>query len=555
MFLVTTISCSVPTWMSGSVLMAHGIKGSHALGILIGCNFLVGLLSFMTGLPGRKWHIAFPLTQKACWGLRGYYLVLIHRMLVSPFLIGAQMYYGAQSFASIIRAAHPNPLHDHKTRLFNVTVIDIVSRFVFVSFCFLLSSWRPERIVFAFGMAMFVSIPTIIAIIGFFVATHREHFPWNMTYTAPPPPTSHKWTLITGIWTCVKAMSMSALVQSNFTRFYRDRRSHVPPVSPWFWRPLSILVGNRGLFFAQAIVTPLCSIAVAVGGMLCMDAVRPANGPGVSTNPLSIEPFKLLDTQRLEPSHISDAKYRAIAFAGGFAFTITQLCFIVSNLGVSAGLDLATAFPTWFTIPGGMRITLFVAAGLTFLTPSDTTKPHWARLDYAQKNWPLFMGPYIGILLADYLIVHKRNYKLEHLYQVPANKRNVYWYSQGFNWRAIVAYLIPVVAFGGGFIRGLVDRGFEPQHKVGWEAMQLAAAFAPIVGGIISGAVYAVLSFAVPDSCQGEAVLDDGEVLWRSYSNVRERKAVRLFGIKKVDRWVRKTFGFLGLKRRSDDAS
>lgn len=45
----------------------------------------------------------------------------------------------------------------------------------------------------------------------------------------------------------------------------------------------------------------------------------------------------------------------------------------------------------------------------------------------------------IGIMIASYLVVHRRRIKVEDLYPSQNPRKSIYWYSYGVNWRAGIA--------------------------------------------------------------------------------------------------------------------
>lgn len=58
-------------------------------------------------------------------------------------------------------------------------------------------------------------------------------------------------------------------------------------------------------------------------------------------------------------------------------------------------------------------------------------------------GYSIFLGPFVGISLTDYLVVKKGNVWVGELYSSDPHGR--YWYTHGLSWRAVVAYLAAVV--------------------------------------------------------------------------------------------------------------
>ncbi|KAF2637123.1 hypothetical protein P280DRAFT_521639 [Massarina eburnea CBS 473.64] len=57
-------------------------------------------------------------------------------------------------------------------------------------------------------------------------------------------------------------------------------------------------------------------------------------------------------------------------------------------------------------------------------------------------GYGIFLGPFLGIFITDYFFVRKDNVYIKNLYKPHLR----YWYSNGFNWRPLVAWAI-LVAF------------------------------------------------------------------------------------------------------------
>lgn len=71
------------------------------------------------------------------------------------------------------------------------------------------------------------------------------------------------------------------------------------------------------------------------------------------------------------------------------------------------------------------------------------------------SGFGIFIAPFTGVMLADYFVVRKQRLVMEDLYiQAPSS---IYWYDKGFNWRALVAWIIGVAPLFPGFIMSVRD--------------------------------------------------------------------------------------------------
>jgi len=87
------------------------------------------------------------------------------------------------------------------------------------------------------------------------------------------------------------------------------------------------------------------------------------------------------------------------------------------------------------------------------------------------SGYCVFLGPLVGLLVSDYWLVRKgKGYNVRALYQ-PGN--SLYWYTAGFNWRAIAAMLVGIVPLIPGLAYSInsnlaVTRGAQAYYTMAW---------------------------------------------------------------------------------------
>ncbi|MFF2774338.1 cytosine permease [Streptomyces sp. NPDC058052] len=165
------------------------------------------------------------------------------------------------------------------------------------------------------------------------------------------------------------------------------------------------------------------------------------------------------------------------------AATMLVVATLCGNLGlnlVSAGYDLSSTAPSLIGFRG--------AAVLAAL--AGTAVAWWARSssDYQVLAWANlaegFFGTVSGILVVEYWIVRRTRLRPAELYRAGGP----YWYAGGWNWRAVVAFLVGGVLAVGGSSEGAGTDGpllpfLAPLDDFGW-----------FVGLVAAGALYALLS-------------------------------------------------------------
>ena len=189
---------------------------------------------------------------------------------------------------------------------------------------------------------------------------------------------------------------------------------------------------------------------------------------------------------------------RAAVFFAGLGCTAAQLSLNVLLTAISTGMDMAGLWPKYLNIRRGAY--LLAIMGLA-------TNP-WQILSSAStflnviSGLGIFFAPATGILFSDYLLVRQRRVKIEDLYR--GGDSSIYWYTNGFNWRAIATFILGSAPFWPGFIMSLIN----PKSTSAW--VKLFTICYP-VGLTIGLIVYTSICFAFPPRSrkEGETLLDD----------------------------------------------
>lgn len=61
------------------------------------------------------------------------------------------------------------------------------------------------------------------------------------------------------------------------------------------------------------------------------------------------------------------------------------------------------------------------------------------------------MGPLAGVMVCDYYVIKQRKLNIHELYKA----HGIYWYTNGFNWRAFVAFFAAVAPLMPGFAKSI----------------------------------------------------------------------------------------------------
>lgn len=224
------------------------------------------------------------------------------------------------------------------------------------------------------------------------------------------------WLIMAGINQSIGGLAAGITNGSDFSRYAKARRSYV--------------LGTIASCVITGVLVSLIGLVTAASGQKMYGEVY--------WNP----PDLLL---RIMDNGKGSSRSRAGVFflAAGFAFTamFENIC----GNTVAGGIDLAGLFPRYIDIRRGAIIT-FLAAWIV--------QP-WQLINRATtfiavlSSFSVFLAPIMGIMACDYYVLRKRRVRLTHLYRT---EQSSYYFSKGFNWRAIPSWLCGWIPTIGGLI-------------------------------------------------------------------------------------------------------
>jgi len=155
---------------------------------------------------------------------------------------------------------------------------------------------------------------------------------------------------------------------------------------------------------------------------------------------------------------------RACRFFGAFTFALAALGVNISANSLSAANDLTALFPQYVNIRRGQLICAVLSWALV---PWKILESAGSFLNF-MSAYAIFLGPIAAIMVFDFWVIHRRKYDTLAMYQ----PWGIYRYTNGVNWRAVVAFLVGVAPSLPGFINSIntsidVGVGNRP-YQFGW---------------------------------------------------------------------------------------
>ncbi|EED86020.1 predicted protein [Postia placenta Mad-698-R] len=294
----------------------------------------------------------------------------------------------------------------------------------------------------------------------------------------------------------------------------------------------------RWLFMAKAIIVPVAWLAMLIwafvkvpvnssGGLFnqhstlsgsdmswaWLSALNSALGI-YSTLAVNIPDFTstLWDPLKL----INQWDNRAAAFFASFASVLATLGTNIAANSLSAANDMTVLFPRYINIRRGQMLCALL--GGWALCPWEILASAEGFLSFI-NGYTVFLGPFAGIMVTDYWLLHKCRVDVPSMYRPHGRYRYMY----GFNWRAVLAILCSVPPLFPGWINS-INTDINPGR------VARLFNFAWIYGFTVASTVYFVTSSLFParETYIPEAILpDDAEDASQTSDAEDDKKSVQ----------------------------
>ncbi|KAH9835075.1 ncs1 nucleoside transporter family protein [Teratosphaeria destructans] len=401
----------ISAYILGSSLLAYGLNCQQALGAIAIGSILVSPLVIACGWMGERHHIGFTVASRFTFGMYGSYFPVLIRLFTTCFWDGLQAYYGGQATAVMLGAVFPS-LWRMKQTLAGGTLLtkDLVGMLVFYVFFITIMAVPPEKLQKPFIASSIMFIGTLIGLLAWGVSNSGGGAGPLFETKSEPIHGSAGWAMLFGVAGVLGSWGGGTLGQSDWTRYAN--------------RPLTPMI-------AQTIIAPFAIFVCGTVGIIVTSC-----GQGILGETLW-EPFQLLSA--IQGHYNNSPRARA-----GLGIDI------VLN-SVSAGMDLAGLWPRYLNIRRGAYI--LACAGFA-VNP-------WQYLSNASvfltviSGFGIFLAPFTGVMLTEYLIVRKCRLVLADLYK--GDKSSLYWYTYGFNWRAFASWALGTAVLMPGYVMSLID--------------------------------------------------------------------------------------------------
>ncbi|MBI2067028.1 MAG: NCS1 family nucleobase:cation symporter-1 [Deltaproteobacteria bacterium] len=400
----------IPTYMLASSLIDGGMNWSQAiLTVLLG-NSIVLIPMILNGHVGVKYGIPYPVFARASFGIRGSNIAAMLRAIVACGWFGIQTWIGGAAIYSAVLVLWPEAAN--------------------------LPTVLPEFI--GVGLVPFLCFLLFWLINLYFIWKGTESIKWLETACAP-------FLILCGLallgWAIMKADGLGPILSSP-SRFETSDAFwafFVPGLTGMvgFWATLSLNItdftryaaNQKSQVVGQALGLPTTMTLFAFIGVVVTSATVILYGEAIWDPVLLVRRF--------------DSPM--IVLVSMFAVLIATLSTNVAANVVGPANDFSNLSPSRISFKQGGYITGLIGI---LMMPWKLVKDPSGYIFTWLIGYSALLGPIGGILLVDYYLVRRCELSVNDLYR----RGGAYWYRNGINWRAVVAFLLGVLPNLPGFL-------------------------------------------------------------------------------------------------------
>ncbi|QWU88326.1 hypothetical protein CA3LBN_002634 [Candidozyma haemuli] len=420
-------NATIWTWSTGGALVAVGLTLPYIMGAITVSNVIIIIYTCLNSLPGTKYHIGYPLSQRMLFGIKGSFIGIIVRIVLAIVFFGAQSWLGGCSISLIISGLSKSYLDMPMTfpESVQMKLRDFIGFviFSFIQACMLVM--KPESfnklLISSCGFTMICFIAMLALCI-----THNGGSAGMINQDVDLSGDERGWAWLYAMSIWYGAISPEVLNHNDFSRFANS--------------PTKMCCGVASAIMITGTFVPLAGLLCASSTLQSYDKM-----------------FWLPTTICLRWMHIDyNASNRAMAVIFGIAFTLSQLSFNIVANGIAGGMEMAGLLPKYINIRRGAYITALLSWAVQpwkFFWDSSTF------LD-VMSSFGVVATPLIALQIADFMIIRRSILPVDDLY--CAHKSGTFYYTKGFNIRAIVVWFVSVVPS----IPGLISVESESVDRV-----------------------------------------------------------------------------------------
>lgn len=435
----------VPSYYLAGSLVDLGMAWWQGIATVVAANIILLVPLILTGHPGTRYGISFPVLARSSFGIRGAHIPTLLRALVGCGWYGIETWIGGEAIFLLLPETVKQSGLSQTLPWLGTSVVEFSCFIVF---------WLAQLAIVWNGMDGIrelekYSAPILIVLTSCLLAWSYVNAGGfgHMLSLSSRLSSSEFWSLFFPSLTAnISFWATLALNIPDFTRYAKSQTDQI--------------IGQAGL--------PIFMGAFTFVGLAVTSSTKVIFGHVISS------PIQLL-------GEIGGLWTMILSIFGISLATITTN--IAANV-VAPANALVNLSPSKFTFRRGALLTAVL--GIAFqpwrlLKSSESFVYTWL------VGYSALLGPIGAILLADYYLVQKTNLSITQLYTL--DRRGAYYYSGGYNLAAMTALLLGILPVIPGFLQKIGILSSVP------ESLLLVYNNAWFFSFFSAGILYCVLSF------------------------------------------------------------
>ncbi|XP_074312011.1 purine-uracil permease NCS1 [Silene latifolia] len=409
----------VPSYYLAGSLADLGMAWWQGIATVVAANIILLIPLILTGEPGARYGISFPVLARSSFGIRGAHVPTLLRALVGCGWYGIETWIGGEAIFLLLPNSIKQSAMSTNLPWLGTSPIEFSCFIVFwvAQLAIVWNGMDGIRELEKYSAPILIVLTSCLLIWAYVNSGGLGH----MLSMSSKLSTSQFWALFFPSLTAnISFWAPLALNIPDFTRYAKTQKDQI--------------IGQSGLPIFMGLFTFV--------GLAVTSSTTVIFGRVISS------PIELLGA-------IGGATTMILAIIGISLATITTN--IAANV-VAPANALVNLSPSKFTFRKGALLTALL--GIVFqpwrlLKSSESFVYTWL------VGYAALLGPIGGIMLADYYLIKKMKLNVKDLYTL--NQKGRYYYTGGYNLAAMTALIVGILPVVPGFLQKVEILGSVPE--------------------------------------------------------------------------------------------
>ncbi|ROV99099.1 hypothetical protein VMCG_06603 [Cytospora schulzeri] len=437
-------------WNVASSLIAVGLTWQQAFVSSVLGSAIAGLVVVCMARPGAKYHIGYPVLNRAVMGMYGSYFFVFIRAVICIIWYGIQSYYGGNLISVMFRCIFGDAWNKWPNTIpasSNVTSQQLLGFFIVWLLEFPFTWVHPTKIHYIFTIKGIIMPAAAFGLFGWCMqyGAGMSNIDQSSAAAAEAASTTPLgWAIMSGINVVMGTLSPMLINQPDLARYTKAPRDAGWP---------------------QGVCAFVAQIVVFFIGLASTTSIQGVWGTAYWNV------WDLLDA-------ILDHYWTPAGRAGVFFVSLSFLLGVfATNFGCNSipfGADMTGLFPKFLTIRRGQIACAILGI---CVVPWELIASAEAFLSFL-GSYNIFMGPLCAVIIVDYFYARRGNIHVPSLY--TGSKHGIYWFTGGVNFLGVFAWI-------GGTVMGLpglvgqyqpqiISQAAKNMYMLGWVLTFVSAA-------------------------------------------------------------------------------